>query len=97
MIEVDAGAAAAAADHRRADRVLALLLGIANEIILLNGGSETRRDQREFWRAWAADLDVEFARLGGWGVRLGPASPRPPGIEHLQVLMGAARYLSDKT
>lgn len=74
-------------EARRADEAIAILLGAANKFIPLNGGSETRLD------AYAADLGIEFAVLGGYGVRLGPAKPEPLGPQHLPVLIGISRRL----
>lgn len=48
-----------------------LRTGRARRTIFLNGGSESRRDEREYWQEWAATWGLRFEAIGGYMVVIG--------------------------
>ena len=52
------------AEQAAAAESMLLMLGLAQKTIFLNGGSQTRRDAREYWRETARLLNVECRESG---------------------------------
>lgn len=49
---------------RKETEFMALKLGIGRMYIPLNGGSQTRRDIREYWVEWARDHNIAVKTYG---------------------------------
>lgn len=65
------GSNRAAFDREMVRQELLMRLGVAGRTIYLNGGSETRRDIREFWRGYAKSRNIGFQTWGGCVVIVG--------------------------
>jgi hypothetical protein len=79
MIEIYCGTAEERQQAERADdrRTMLLRTGRGVKTIYLNGGSETRRAQVDYWREFACECGIGFRKIGGCILLVGGSACAP--------------------